>query len=64
MSAQHALVAGVGGGMLQTLFSTVRYTVEGKANYEQFTTQGSRSYLLCGTGGCFRSRTSDATKAS
>ena len=40
MSAQHALVAGIGGAMLQTLFRTVRYTVEGKANYERFTTRG------------------------
>ena len=40
MSAQHAVVAGLGSVMLDTLFKTVRYTVEGKANYEQFTAHG------------------------
>ena len=40
MSAQHAVVAGIGSALLDTLFKTVRYSVEGKANYEQFTTKG------------------------
>ena len=40
MSAQHAVVAGLGSALLNTLFKTVRYTVEGKANYEQFTAKG------------------------
>ena len=40
MSAQHVAAALVGGALLDSLFATVRYNVEGKENYEQFTRAG------------------------